>query len=127
MRFSGFAFRMGAGALAAASVLAAAATSRAGSAYDGRWNVVINSPSAECRAGALPLKIENGSLGYNGYVPVRVSGSVAGNGAVTVRVSSGGRSASGSGQLSGDSGNGTWSGSAAETSCAGTWTAQRAA
>ena len=81
----------------------------------------------ECRAGAIPLKIENGSVGYNGYVPVRVSGSVAGNGAVTVRVSSGGRNASGSGHLSGDSGTGTWSGSASDTSCSGTWTAHRTA
>ena len=127
MRYSSFGFRICAGVLAATSVLGVAATSRAGSAYDGRWNVVINSGSAECRAGAIPLKIENGSVGYNGYVPVRVSGSVAGNGAVTVRVSSGGRNASGSGHLSGDSGTGTWSGSASDTSCSGTWTAHRTA
>jgi hypothetical protein len=127
MRYSSFGFRVCVGVLAAASVLGAAATSRAGSAYDGRWNVVINSSSAECRAGAIPLKIENGSVGYNGYVPVRVSGSVSGNGAVTVRVSTGGRNASGSGHLAGDSGTGTWSGSASATSCSGTWTAHRTA
>ena len=113
-----------AGALAAASVLGAAATVKAGGAYDGRWNVVIQSNSAECRS-SVALKIENGTVGYSGYIPVSVSGSVTGSGAVHVRVSSGGRSASGSGQLSGNSGSGTWSGSASATSCSGTWTAHR--
>ena|SRR5689334_12517679 len=127
MRASGFVFQLLAGTVAAACVLGVAATGRAATAYDGRWNVVITSPSAECRAGAIPLKIENGTVGYSGYIPLSVSGRVAGNGAVTVRLASGGRSASGSGQLTGNTGAGTWSGSASATSCSGTWTAHRAA
>jgi len=115
------------GALAAAAVLGAAATVKASTAYDGRWNVAIHSSDADCRSSAIPLKIENGHVGYNGYVPVSVSGSVGGNGSVTVNVSGGGRSASASGQLSGNSGSGTWSGSSSANKCAGTWTAYRKA
>jgi hypothetical protein len=116
-----------AGALAVVAMLGAAATVNAGTAYDGRWNVAIHSGDADCRTSPIPLRIENGSIGYNGYVPVSVSGSVGGNGAVTVRVSGGGRSANASGQLSGNSGAGTWSGSASSTTCSGTWTASRKA
>jgi len=121
-----FGIRILAGIVAAAAVFGAAATSKASGAYDGRWNVVINSSNAACKV-SLPLKIENGRVGYNGYVPVNVSGSVGGNGAVTVSVSSGGRSANGSGHLAGNSGSGTWSGSAASSACSGTWTASRSA
>ena len=114
-----------AGALVATAVVGAAASVKASTAYDGRWNVAINSSDAECRTGAIPLKIENGHVGYYGYVPVSVSGSVGGNGAVNVRVSGGGRSANASGQLSGDFGSGTWSGNSSSNKCAGTWTASR--
>lgn len=119
-------FRAIAGALVATAVLGAAASVKAGTAYDGRWNVAINSSDSECRTGAIPLKIENGHVEYYGYVPVSVSGSVRGNGAVTVSVSGGGRSARASGQLSGDSGSGTWSGNSSSNTCSGTWTASRA-
>jgi len=121
-----FAKRALAGILAGAALLGAAATTEAGCAYDGNWNVVIQSASAECKSSRLSLHIENGAVGNAGYVPVSVSGSVGGNGSVTVSVSSGGRSANGSGQLSGNSGSGTWSGSSAAAACSGTWTAHRA-
>jgi hypothetical protein len=117
-------FRVIFAAAVAASVLGAAATVKASMPYDGRWNVAINSSEADCRT-AIPLRIENGRVGYNGYVPVNVSGSVGGNGAVTVSVSGGGRRASASGQLSGNSGSGTWSGSSSANKCNGTWTASR--
>ena len=107
-------------------MLGAAASVKASTAYDGRWNVAIHSSDAECRTGAIPLKIENGHVEYYGYVPVSVSGSVGGNGSVTVRVNGGGRSADASGRLSGDSGSGTWSGNSSSNNFAGTWTASRA-
>jgi hypothetical protein len=121
------AIRAAAVALAAVCLVGAAATTNASSAYDGNWSVMIRSANSECTGSHLPLRIENGAVAYNGYVPVSVSGSVAGDGSVTVRVSGGARSASGSGQLSGNSGSGTWSGSASSTACSGTWTAQRRA
>jgi hypothetical protein len=114
------------GVLAAACLLNAAAA-KAGTAYDGNWSVVIQSSSSECRTSQLALRIENGMLEYDGYVPVRVSGSVGDNGAVTVRVRGGGRSASGAGHLSGNSGWGTWSGGSSSAACSGTWTAFRKA
>jgi hypothetical protein len=112
--------------LVAGSLFGAAASSKAASAYDGNWSVTIQSSSADCKGSQLPLKIDNGKLGYNGYVPVSVSGSVGGNGAVSVSVKAGGRSARGSGHLSGNSGSGTWTGTSASANCSGTWTASRA-
>jgi hypothetical protein len=105
----------------ATAAFGAAATAEAASAYDGKWSVTIRASGSECRTTYVPLKIENGSVGYNGYVPVSVSGSVGGNGAVRVSVSGGGQQANASGQLSGNSGSGTWRGG----DCSGTWTASR--
>ena len=53
-------FRMIVAALATVCVLGAVATVKASMPYDGRWNVAINSSDADCRTGAIPLKIENG-------------------------------------------------------------------
>jgi hypothetical protein len=105
----------------AAALLSAGTSSKAASAYDGKWSVTIRASSSDCRTTHVPLKIENGAVGYNGYVPVSVSGSVGGNGAVTVSVSGGGQQANASGQLSGNSGSGTWRGG----DCSGTWSASR--
>jgi hypothetical protein len=112
--------------LVAGSVLGAAATSKASSAYDGTWSVTIQASNGDCKTSHLPLKIDNGKVGYNGYVPVSVSGSVGGNGAVSVNLRGGGRTARGSGHLSGNSGSGTWTGSSSSSNCSGTWSASRA-
>jgi hypothetical protein len=120
-----FGMRALAGILALGCVVGAAVSTKASTAYDGNWNVVIQSASNECRTSRLALRIENGTVGYAGYVPVSVSGSVGGNGSVTVSVVGGGRKAAGSGQLSGNSGAGTWTGSSSSAACSGTWTARR--
>ena len=99
----------------------AVTTGKASSAYDGKWSVTLQASGGECRTAHVPLKIENGAIGYNGYVPLSVSGSVGGNGAVRVSVSGAGQKANGSGQLSGNSGSGTWRGG----NCSGTWSASR--
>jgi hypothetical protein len=112
--------------LVAGSVFGAAASTKASSAYDGNWRVSIQPRDGDCQASQIPLKIDNGRLGYSGYVPVSVSGSVGGNGSVSVSVKAGSRSARGSGQLSGNSGSGTWTGGSASSACSGTWTASRA-
>jgi hypothetical protein len=112
--------------LAAAAVLGAAATTQASTPYDGNWQVTIRASNGECRTSSIPLRIHNGSVAYNGYIPVNVSGSVGGSGSVTVNVRGGGQSASGSGTLSGNSGSGTWSGGSAANSCSGTWSARKA-
>jgi hypothetical protein len=112
--------------LVAGTVFGAAATTKASSAYDGNWSVSIQAGNGDCKSSHLPLKIDNGKLGYNGYVPVSVSGSVGGNGSVNVSLKAGGRSARASGHLSGNSGSGTWTGNSASSACSGTWTASRA-
>jgi hypothetical protein len=112
--------------LATAAVVGAAATTQASTPYDGNWNVVIRASNGECKTSSIPLRIRNGSVAYNGYVPVNVSGSVADSGSVTVSVRGGGQSASGSGTLSGNSGSGTWSGGSPANSCSGTWSARKA-
>src|SRR5262245_36800677 len=112
--------------LVAGSVFGASAVTKASSAYDENWSVNIQSSNGDCKGSRLPLRIDNGKLGYSGYIPVSVSGSVCGNGSVSVNLKGGGRSAHASGQLSGNSGSGTWTGSSASSNCSGTWTASRA-
>jgi hypothetical protein len=90
--------------------------------YDGNWSVVIITEKGTCdRSYRYPVRISDGSVGYAGQASFNVSGRVNPNGAVTVRVSRGDRSASGSGRLSGDYGEGSWSGG----ECSGTWQAER--
>jgi hypothetical protein len=117
----GFCVRALAAIVFATAAVGAATSSKASSAYDGKWSVTIRASGSDCRTTQVPLKIENGAVGYNGYVPVSVSGSVGGNGAVTVSIVGGGQQANGSGQLFGNSGSGTWRGG----NCSGTWSASR--
>jgi len=112
--------------LAAAGILGAAVAVHASASYDGNWHVTIRASNGECRTSSIPLRIQNGSVAYNGYIPVNVSGSVGGSGSVTVKVSGAGQSASASGALQGDAGSGTWSGGSSGTSCSGTWSARKA-
>jgi|SRR5215470_17286312 len=112
--------------LVATAVSGTAPATKAGGAYDGNWNVVIQaSGGGECKSTHLPVRINNGSVAYNGYLPASVSGSVGGNGAVRVNVSGGGSRANGSGHLTANSGSGTWTGGSSSSSCSGTWTASR--
>jgi len=114
------------GALTLATCLAATAytapPAQAKTSFDGNWSVVIITDKGTCdRSYRYPIRISGGSVGYAGEASFNVSGRVGQNGKVTVTVSRGDRSASGSGQLSGDSGTGSWSGG----ECSGTWQAER--
>ena len=55
----------------------------------------------------------------------QISGRVSGGGAVVVRVGSSQGNAVGSGRLRGNSGGGSFRGSAQQGPCAGTWSSQR--
>jgi hypothetical protein len=91
---------------------------------DGNWSVLIVTEQGKCdRAYRYPVSIRNGSVGYAGEASFNVSGKVGANGAVTVTVSRGNQSASGSGQLSANSGSGRWTAGSGE--CTGSWTAER--
>jgi hypothetical protein len=116
--------RSTAGALVACCVsVAASATSNAAAPrYDGDWSVSIVTVKGDCDRGyRYPIRISNGTLVNGGSDPFTISGRVTPSGAITVTVSHGDKSATGSGRLAGNSGEGLWTGG----SCSGTWTAER--
>ena len=113
--------------LAAGGVLptdAFAAAKARGGNFDGSWSVVINTARGDCGSGLrYAVRIIGGRVvGEGGY---SVSGAVAPSGAIHVYVSEGGRSASGSGRLAGNSGAGRWSGIITGDKCSGSWQATR--
>ena len=113
-------------ALALATLLTATAyaamPAQAKTNFDGHWSVVIITEKGTCdRSYRYPVRISDGNVGYAGEAAFNVSGRVGANGKVTVTVSRGERRASGSGQLSGTFGAGSWSGG----ECSGTWQAER--
>jgi hypothetical protein len=90
--------------------------------FDGSWSVVINTARGDCGSGLrYAVRIVGGRVvGEGGY---SVAGAVAPNGAIRVMVAEGGRSASGTGRLAGNSGGGVWRTSTGE--CSGNWAAAR--
>jgi hypothetical protein len=108
--------------IAASAVTAVAAATNPMPRYDGMWSVSIVTEKGDCDRGyRYPIRIANGLLVNGGNDPFTISGKVAPSGAITVTVSSGSKSATGSGHLAGNSGEGLWHGGA----CSGTWTAER--
>jgi len=114
-----------AGALIAASTAFAAfaaSTSVAAPAYDGLWSVLIVTDKGTCDRGyRYPIRIANGVLANAGDTAFTITGKVAPTGAINVTVSHGSSSASGSGHLAGNNGEGSWHGG----DCSGTWSAER--
>jgi hypothetical protein len=109
-------------ALVAASTVFAATTSFAVPAYDGMWSVSIVTEKGDCDRGyRYPIRITQGVLQNAGDAGFNISGKVLPTGAITVTVSAAGKSANGSGRLSGAIGAGSWSGG----ECSGSWTAER--
>jgi hypothetical protein len=110
-------------ALVAASATIIATTSTyAVPGYDGLWSVSIVTEKGACDRGyRYPIRISNGVLANAGDVSVNIVGKVMPTGAITVMVSAAGKSANGTGRLSGNLGEGSWSGG----DCSGTWTAER--
>ncbi len=109
-------------ATAAAVPTDAVAAPRAGN-FDGSWSVVINTVRGDCGSGLrYGVRIIGGRVvGENGGYSV--GGAVAPSGAIRVVVAESGRSASGTGRLSGNSGAGVWRTSSGE--CSGHWAAAR--
>ena len=109
--------------LVAASATVATTSTYAVPAYDGLWSVSIITEKGDCDRGyRYPIRIQNGALANAGSVTaITINGKVQPTGAITVVVSAGSKSASGSGRLSGDLGEGHWSGG----ECSGSWTAER--
>ncbi len=108
-----------------ASSLWTAPAAIARSSFDGHWSVLIVTDAGTCdRAYRYALNIINGRVTYDDP-SFQVSGHVDARGHVNVTVAAGGERASGSGELSGDSGRGLWRGHSASSSCSGHWEAER--
>jgi len=109
--------------LVAASATVATTSTYAVPVYDGLWSVSIVTEKGDCDRGyRYPIRIQNGSLANAGSATaITINGKVQPTGAITVVVNAGSKSASGSGRLSGDLGEGHWSGG----ECSGSWTAER--
>ena len=101
-----------------------AASRIAGSLYDGSWSVAINTLRGDCGSVRAAVRIVGGRV-YSEDQSYRASGGVGANGVVRVAVSGFGRSATGSGRLSRNSGGGSWRSSRGE--CSGSWSASRRA
>ena len=88
-----------------------------GSAYDGTWSVAIYTLRGNCGSVRVAVRIVGGRV-YSEDQSYQSNGAVSANGLVRVSVAGAGRSASGSGRLSRNSGAGRWRSSRGE--CAGT-------
>ena len=92
--------------------------------YDGTWSVAIYTLRGDCGSVRVAARIV-GSRVYSEDQSYQASGVVSANGAVRVSVTGAGRSASGWGRLSRNSGAGSWRSSRGE--CSGSWSASRRA
>jgi hypothetical protein len=97
----------------------------AGTPFDGRWSVLIVTDAGNCdRAYRYALNIVNGRITYDDP-SFNISGHVDTRGHVRVSVGAGGERAIGTGELSGDSGGGLWTGYSSTSACSGHWEAER--
>ena len=95
------------------------------SSYDGSWNITFVTQSGNCSPTySYLVSIENGVITSPNVATFR--GTVSGSGAVRASVTVQEKRASGSGNLTGVRGRGTWIGWSGEQRCVGSWTAERA-
>jgi hypothetical protein len=95
-----------------------------GSPYDGTWSVAIYTLRGDCGSVRVAARIVGGRV-YSEDQNYQSNGAVGANGLIRVTVAGAGRSASGSGRLSQNSGTGSWRSSGGE--CSGSWSATRRA
>jgi hypothetical protein len=111
-------------ALALAAAFAALRPAEAVPNYDGVWSVAILTQQGPCDPSyRYPIRITKGAVGNAGHAQVTITGKVEKNGAVVVNVSTGDKTATGTGHLSGKAGGGSWSGG--NGICSGIWQAER--
>jgi hypothetical protein len=93
--------------------------------FDGNWSVLVVTDAGTCdRAYRYALRIVNGDIYYPDQ-SINVSGHVDTGGRVSVSVSAGAQQAYGTGELSGNYGDGHWSGHSPTSACSGHWEAER--
>jgi hypothetical protein len=111
-------------ALSLAAALPTLRTAEAVPSYDGIWSVVIVTNQGLCDPSyRYPIRISKGALVNAGNAAVIITGRVAKNGSVIVNVAAGDKTATGTGQLAGKTGGGSWSGG--NGACSGIWQAER--
>src|SRR5262249_44688744 len=109
-------------ALLGLGIAAVAAPGSAANKFRGKGDGgIVAEKGGSDRAYRYPIDIKGQTLLNAGNASFDISGKVQDNGAVAVRIAYGQKSASGSGRLSGTTGEGSWSGGG----CGGTWTAER--
>jgi hypothetical protein len=115
----------GLSAIVAAASLLGAPGAMARTTFDGAWSVLIITDRGTCDRGyRYALRIADGRVYYDDP-SFSVSGGVDGAGRARVGVSAGGQSATGYGRLSGNYGQGSWSGRSSTSQCSGHWEAER--
>jgi hypothetical protein len=93
--------------------------------FDGNWSVSIVTDSGACDRGyRYAVHIRDGQIYYDNP-SFNVSGQVNARGYVSVTVGAGSQQAVGTGRLSRDYGEGTWSGQSPSDRCSGHWEAER--
>jgi len=93
--------------------------------FDGTWSVLIVTDSGTCDRGyRYALRIADGRVFYDDP-SFNVTGHVDARGNVSVGVRAGDQYANGTGHLSGDYGDGHWSGRSPTSACSGHWEAER--
>jgi hypothetical protein len=94
--------------------------------HDGSWSVSLRGGSGPCAGHAMSygVQVRGGNISLNsgdGFA----SGHVSPSGGVSFHVTSGDRSANGSGHVSRTSGGGSWQGQGSGVTCTGSWVASR--
>ena len=108
--------------LVAIGTVPSKAVQRAG-VFDGEWSVFVQPLQVDCGgAYRYSVRIVGGRV-FSPDPSYEARGTVASNGAIRVVVWKGDQSASGSGRLHRDTGNGRWR--SANGECSGQWAAQR--
>jgi hypothetical protein len=107
----------------AASMVTLIANANAQNKFDGTWSVVLATNSGPCeQTYSGRVQIINGVVHFSGG---GLSGRVTERGAVSVTASMGEGWGVGSGQLSTNSGHGTWRSQVNYRTCSGTWNTQK--
>src|SRR4051812_7788882 len=93
------------------AMTASQAAAQARTSFDGSWSVSIRSSVSRCEsAGQYAIRVENGRVSFDGS-GATVSRQVNTHGYIHISIRQhGGHGATGSGQLSGARGGGTWRG-----------------
>lgn len=113
------------GGVLLAALLNSAGPARAAS-FDGAWSVLVITDRGECDRGyRYGVRIANGRVSYAEEADINLAGTVSPNGVVKVSISRGNQAATGTGRLSAQAGNGTWSGRGSAGVCSGHWEAER--